>query len=104
MEAALRARGFEVRVATTVDELCRAVEAEPPDVVLSDVRMPGDGSTVPGRVQAIRPGTPVVVMTGLDEAGVRDRVMREGAVAYVEKPMEIAHLCRVLEAALRRSS
>jgi DNA-binding NtrC family response regulator len=102
--AALTVNGFRVRVAASVAELCRSVEADPPDVVLSDVRMPGDGTTVPRRVQAICPGTPVVVMTGLDEAGVRDRVMREGAVAYVEKPMEIAHLCRVLEAALRGSS
>jgi FixJ family two-component response regulator len=47
---------------------------------------------------------PVVVMTGLDEAGVRERVMRDGAVAYVEKPMEIAHLREVLEAALRNRS
>jgi DNA-binding NtrC family response regulator len=104
VEAALRAFGFDVRSVTTVDELCRCVEQDPPDVVLSDVRMPGDGSTVPRRVQALRPGTPVVVMTGLDEPGVRERVMREGAFAYVEKPMEIAHLRGVLEAALRNRS
>jgi DNA-binding NtrC family response regulator len=102
--AALTANGFQVRIASSVDELCRSLEADPSDVVLSDVRMPGDGTTVPRRVRAICPGTPVVVMTGLDESGVRDQVMREGAVAYVEKPMEIAHLCRVLEAALHGAS
>lgn len=104
LERALTVHGFEVCIAGSVGELCRLLEVDSPDLVLSDVRMPGDGTTVPGRVRAIRPGTPVVVMTGFDEAGVRERVLRDGAVAYVEKPLELAHLHRVLEAALRGSS
>jgi CheY-like chemotaxis protein len=42
----LRRQGYTCRVARSGDEAIRAVEAELPDVVVTDLRMPGDGWAV----------------------------------------------------------
>lgn len=100
VEAALRAFGLRVLVAASVDEVCRIVGVHRVDLVLTDVRMPGDGASIPGRLQASHPGLPVVVMTGFDEPGVRRRVFADGAIAYLEKPIELGKLRSVIESAL----
>jgi two-component system nitrogen regulation response regulator GlnG len=100
MEAALLAFGLRVLVAASVDEVCRLVAVSDVDLVLTDVRMPGDGATLPGRLHASHPGLPVVVMTGFDEPGVRARVFADGAIAYLEKPIDLGELRAVIDTAL----
>ena len=100
MEAALRAFGLRVLLAATVDEVCRLLAAHRVDLVLTDVRMPGDGATLPGRLRSSHPGLPVIVMTGFDEPGVRRRVFADGAIAYLEKPIDLGRLRAVIEGAL----
>lgn len=100
MEAALQAFGLRVLVAASVDEVCRVVTAADVDLVLTDVRMPGDGATLPGRLHRSHPELPVVVMTGFDEPGVRARVFADGAIAYLEKPIDLGELRAVIGAAL----
>jgi CheY-like chemotaxis protein len=43
---------------------------------------------------------PVIVMTGFDEPGTRERCLAAGAVDYVTKPIEAVHLASVLGRAL----
>ena len=44
---------------------------ENPDMVIVDVQMPGvDGLTTLREMKAIRPGTPIVIFTGFDQAAV----------------------------------
>lgn len=103
LQEALLAQGCEVRAAGDVDEACRVVAMGGVDVVVSDVRMPGDGSRLAAKLQDIPEAPPVILMTAFDEPGRRERVLRDGAFAYLAKPISLAWLRRVIESALSRS-
>ena len=100
LEEALRTRGFEVVVAGDVEEACRVIALGGIDVVVSDVRMPGDGSTLPNRLRTVPDAPPVILITAFDEPGMRTRVLWEGAAAYLQKPVELDWLRRAIESAL----
>src|SRR5262245_22286016 len=84
---ALRGAGFGVRAARDAYEARRLVIASPPDVVLSDIRMPGDGMTLLREVRALSPGTPVILMTAFEQPGDRHRAFAAGAADFLMKPL-----------------
>ena len=89
--------GYEVDVAGSGEEALEKLLTAPPDVLLTDVRMPGiDGIELLTRARAIDPGLPVVIMTAYGT--VRDAVeaMRAGADYYVTKPIDLDELALVL--------
>ncbi|HWP66525.1 MAG TPA: response regulator [Candidatus Limnocylindria bacterium] len=100
LEEALRTQGFDVTVAGDADSAYQVVLGGGIDVVVSDVRMPGDGSTLPKRLRGIDDAPPVILITAFDEPGMRTRVLWEGAVAYLQKPIELDWLRRAIESAL----
>jgi two-component system C4-dicarboxylate transport response regulator DctD len=87
-------------VAESADEAVKIVGAQHVDVIVSDVRMPGDGATLPKRLQALDGAPPVILMTAFDEPGIRERVLWEGAFAYLQKPIALGHLRRAIDAAM----
>lgn len=102
LASALSNSGFDV-TAQLADGLAalRAVEREAPDLVVSDVRMPGlDGLEVCERLRALPWTGPFVLLTTYDAPGMVRRARRAGATAFVAKdaPMEV--LVGVLRAAL----
>lgn len=59
------------------------------DCVLADFHMCGmTGLDVLLEIKPRRESPPVVIMTGYDEPGKRDRCMKAGAAAYLVKPFE----------------
>jgi CheY-like chemotaxis protein len=75
--ATLEDEGYHVIVAATGEEGIRAFEAEGPDCVLLDIRMPGmDGFAVCSRIRALPAGadTPVVFLTALRDVGLTRRI------------------------------
>jgi PAS domain S-box-containing protein len=68
------------------------------DLLLSDIRMPGrlDGHALAAEARALRPGLPVVLMTGFDDCAAGDSVMPQ-----LRKPFSRADLLDALAAALR---
>ena len=90
---------YEVHCATSVDE---AIVSEPHsfDLVLADLRLPGDMGTA--LIPAAAP-VPVVIMTS--HASVRSAVdaMRHGAIDYIAKPFDHDELLMVIERSLHQN-
>ena len=88
--------------AGTAGEAVRAVERLRPDVVLMDIRMPGEGGIEATHAIAARfPQTKVVMLTSFADDELVVRSIRAGAVGYVLKQVDNAELLRAIEAAAR---
>ena len=88
--------------AGTAGEAVRAVERLRPDVVLMDIRMPGEGGIEAARAITTRfPQTKVVMLTSFADDELVVRSIRAGAVGYVLKQVDNAELLRAIEAAAR---
>jgi putative nucleotidyltransferase with HDIG domain len=65
----------------------------PPDLVMTDIRMPGmNGLELLKRVQEISPDVPVVLISGLYEQAIGLEAVRNGAVDYLLKPAKPAEV------------
>ena len=57
--------------------------------VLADVRLPGiDGLELQRRIRSDRPTLPVIFITAHDDDDIRQRALRDGAVAFMVKPFD----------------
>ncbi|MGN6627699.1 MAG: PAS domain-containing protein [Tepidisphaeraceae bacterium] len=97
-----------VRTAGSVDEGLALVGAERPDVIVSDIGMPGeDGFSLIRRLRALPAErdrkTPVIALTAYARAEDRQRILVAGFQAHLSKPIEPAELVRSV-AALRNPS
>ncbi|MEK6575696.1 MAG: response regulator transcription factor [Chloroflexota bacterium] len=83
-------------------EAVRAVERLHPDVVLMDIRMPGEGGIEATRqITARFPKTKVVMLTSFADDELVVRAIRAGAVGYVLKQVGNEELLRAIAAAAR---
>jgi two-component system response regulator HydG len=74
------------------------VDRDEIDVVVSDVSMPGlDGMALTERVQAIREGMPVILMTGFASVDSAIAAIRAGASDYLVKPIEPQRLAMAIQ-------
>jgi two-component system KDP operon response regulator KdpE len=100
----LRARGYEVDLATTGEEGLALAASGHPDVVILDLGLPGiDGVEV---VRGLRgwTSTPIVVLSARDAERDKVAALDAGADDYVTKPFGMDELLARLRAAVRRST
>lgn len=97
----LRARGYEVDVAATVERAVEALGRAPVDVVLTDLKMPGAGGIeLIHRMNASSPEIPVIVLTGFGTIASAVECIRGGATDYILKPADPDALEVALERAM----
>ena len=87
----LERAGHRVVAAADGPTALERAAAEPPDVVLLDVQLPGmDGFAVLAALRALPAlaTTPVVAVTALALAGDRERILQAGFTGYIEKPID----------------
>jgi two-component system response regulator HydG len=95
--------GFVVATAQGGKAGLEALEQSPPDVVLSDIRMPGvSGIDVLAAVRTRDPELPVILMTAQAELRTAIDAVNQGAFQYVQKPFETAALVAVCRRALEQ--
>jgi DNA-binding NtrC family response regulator len=79
------------------------LESERPDLVLTDLKMPGlDGLAVLRRAHELDPGLPVIVITAFATIESAVAAIKEGAFDYLPKNFSIDQLTMVVERALRQ--
>lgn len=77
------------------------LDREKPDLVLSDVRMPGlSGLELLERLRALDPDLPVVLITGHGDVPLAVAAMRLGAHDFITKPYDPDHLAAIITRAL----
>jgi two-component system response regulator HydG len=94
----LRREGFQVETAVGGQQGVARMEELRPDVVLSDVRMPGVGGLeVLLAAKELDPSLPVILMTAQASLQTAIRAVNEGAFYYIQKPFandEMIAICR----------
>lgn len=103
LRSTLSARGYDVRLAATGEDALDDAAAEPPDLVLLDLGLPGiDGIEVVRRLRASSQ-VPIVILTVRDAEADKIDALDAGADDYVTKPFAIGELLARLRAAVRRA-
>lgn len=97
----LERRGFHVKMAASADSALTMLQEDPADLVVSDVRMPGlSGLEFMEETRRRGVAVPFILVTAY--ADVRDAVgaIRQGAVDYLEKPIDLDELLDFIHQAL----
>src|SRR5919108_722390 len=99
----LRRAGHRCLSTTDPERALSLLESERPDLVLTDLKMPGlDGFAILRRAQEIDPGLPVVVVTAFATIESAVKAIKEGAFDFLPKNFSIDQLTVVVERALRQ--
>lgn len=100
---ALRAAGFAVDVAISVNDALAAIKRHY-DLILLDLGLPdGDGLDLCRRVREGGRGVPIVMLTARDAPEQRVRGLDVGADDYVVKPFHLPELLARIRSVLRRA-
>lgn len=95
-------REFSIHTATNGQEALDQIEARPPEVVVSDIRMGGiDGIELLQTVRLRFPGIPIILMTGHGDSSAIS-ALQYGAFDYLKKPIKLQQLLACIERARGR--
>jgi len=101
VQLAFPAPEHRVEIAHSAEAGLARVRAAPPDVVLLDLRLPdGSGLDVHQSIHAVDARIPVIFVTVSKTADSAIEAMKQGAFDYLQKPLQLAQLRRVVGEAL----
>ena len=90
LERALKQGGIRTTAFDQADTVLTALRREEPDVLLTDIRMPGrDGLELLEEIRSKRPKLPVIVMTAHSDLDSAVAAYQGGAFEYLPKPFDI---------------
>ncbi len=96
------AESYDVSVASNADEAFNLMEAQPFDVILTDLRMPGkSGLKVIDKALALPQRPAVLMMTAYGNVESAVEAMKRGAVDFLTKPVNIERLEVLIQRALK---
>jgi two-component system, NtrC family, response regulator AtoC len=89
---------FVCTEAETAEAALASVETAPPDVVVTDLKLPSlSGTDLLRKIKELLPRTEVAIMTGHGSIESAVQAMREGAYDYIEKPFRVERLRQLLQ-------
>ncbi len=101
---ALQAHELECVLVTQAEQAEQLIGDEPFGSILCDVNMPGlSGLELLQRARRLQPDTPVILMTGHGSVEDAKYAIRQGAYDYLEKPLDVEHLHRIVTRAMDES-
>ena len=93
-----RGLGFVCSEADTFESALQAVEMGSPDIVVTDLKLPGlSGADLLRKIKTFAPGTEVSIMTGHGSIESAVDAMKQGAYDYIEKPFRVEQLRQLLQ-------
>jgi DNA-binding NtrC family response regulator len=99
----LRRAGYRVLATTDSERALSMVESERPDVLLTDLKMPGiDGMELMRRAHELDPALPVIVITAFGSIESAVAAIKAGAFDYLPKNFSVEDLTVDVERALRQ--
>jgi FixJ family two-component response regulator len=97
----IRSAGLPVKTFATAEEFLRCRAHPAPGCLVLDVHLPGlCGLELQQRLSAEGRAVPIVFITAYGDDQVRDRALRAGAVAFLQKPFEGQALLNAIGRAL----
>ncbi|WP_416777114.1 nitrogen regulation protein NR(I) [Xenorhabdus budapestensis] len=104
LERALSGAGMECISFENADSVLAALSQGCPDVLLSDIRMPGlDGLSLLNQIKQNYPQLPVIIMTAHSDLDAAVSAYQHGAFDYLPKPFDIDETVALVERALSHS-
>ena len=104
LKTTLSSQGYGIRTASDGEEALQAMSEWPPDLIVTDLRMPNmDGLELCREVRKTSQ-VPIIVLSVKGEDSIKVQALDAGADDYVTKPFSMSELTARIRAALRRAS
>jgi FixJ family two-component response regulator len=101
----IRSAGYGVETFASGVEFMQSMQRHAPDCVVLDLRMPMvSGFDVQAALVRSGSAVPIVIITGDDSAESRQRTLRQGAHAYLRKPVDDAMLIDAIQTAVQNTA
>jgi DNA-binding NtrC family response regulator len=105
LEGFLKKEGFSVEAVSNGREVLHRLEGDFFDIALMDYKMPElDGLQTLREIRRLYPELPVVVMTAYGTVETAVASMKEGALDYLTKPIDLDELLLILQKVIERSN
>jgi two-component system nitrogen regulation response regulator GlnG len=102
LEKALKQAGMETKSFERAEHLLDAIDENEPDVLITDVRMPGmSGLMLLERLRSSRPSLPIIVITAHSDLENAVAAYKGGAFEYLPKPFDIDEAVELVHKAAR---
>jgi two-component system nitrogen regulation response regulator GlnG len=104
LEKALARENLATKSFSNVRDAMAALEFETPQVLVSDIRMPGEsGLDLLQTVKTSYPGLPVIIITAFSDLDSAVAAFQGGAFEYLAKPFDIDKAVELIRRALEES-
>ncbi|KAA1190382.1 nitrogen regulation protein NR(I) [Pseudohalioglobus sediminis] len=104
LERTLNQAGIDNDSFADGDELLQRIEIDTPDVIISDIRMPGtDGLQLLARISETHPQLPVIITTAHSDLDSAVASYQQGAFEYLPKPFDLDEVVAITERALAQA-
>ena len=105
LEKALSRENVDITSFSQPDQVLARIQHETPDVVISDIRMPGmDGISLLEKLKQYSPDLPVIIMTAYSDLDRAVSAFREGAFEYLSKPFDVDEVVSLVKRAVHEKS
>lgn len=105
LERALTQAGIDNESFGDADQLLQRIQTEQPDVIISDIRMPGtDGLELLSQINEKYPDLPVIITTAHSDLDSAVASYERGAFEYLPKPFDLDEVIAITERALAQAS
>ncbi len=102
LEKALGKHGYQTATFRGVKSMLKALKLDRPDLVISDIQMPGvDGLKLLELMHQNFPAIPVIIMTAYSDYETTITSYKKGAFEYLAKPFDIQDTLDIVAKALR---